>query len=90
MVMGENTRLADALDSLRDAIFETYAALAEQDRAGAYRERGEHERRQSALNFIQGEILEGRPLETFSAVHLELLETLVAYWREAENRGRGA
>jgi len=30
------------------------------------------------------EILESRPLATFSATHLELLEMLFAYWRETE------
>lgn len=41
------------------------------------------QRRESALKFID-EILERRPLATFSATHLELLELLFAYWRETE------
>jgi hypothetical protein len=32
---------------------------------------------------------EWRPLATFSATHLELLETLFAYWRETEVAERG-
>jgi excisionase family DNA binding protein len=43
----------------------------------------EHKRRESALCGID-EILENRPLAMFSALHLKLLELLIAYWREAE------
>ena len=73
-------RLEAALDELRAAIFEAYAALAGE---GAKTTGTEHQRRESALQFID-EILEWRPLATFSATHLELLEMLFAYWREAE------
>jgi hypothetical protein len=58
-------------DALKWAVFETYAALAEE---GAKRGT-EQERRESALQGID-EILEWRPLSTFSATHLELLELL--------------
>jgi hypothetical protein len=72
-------RLEGALDELRAAVFEAYAAIAEEGaKTGT-----EQQRRESALQFID-EILEGRPLATFSATNLELLETLFAYWREAE------
>jgi hypothetical protein len=37
----------------------------------------------SALLAINN-ILEQRPLGTFTAEHLEFLETLIAYWRELE------
>jgi hypothetical protein len=43
----------------------------------------EHERRQSSLKFID-EVLDRHPLASFSAVHLELLELMMTYWREAE------
>jgi hypothetical protein len=46
----------------------------------------EHERRENALQSID-EVLEWRPLASFSARHLELLELLFAYWREAEVEG---
>jgi hypothetical protein len=88
----ENTtaRLDDVFEELRDAIFVAYTALAERDRdhdlmianRGSQR-MSEQERRQSALNFID-EILDGHPLASFSAVHLDLLELMMAYWREAE------
>jgi hypothetical protein len=71
-----------AFDELRATIFEMYAALEE--RGGG---RGiEHERREKALQSID-EILEWRPLASFSATHLDLLELLFAYWREAEVEG---
>jgi len=84
----ENIRLMYALDELRDAIFATYTALAERDRSRITNEIesrwvNEHQRRQSALDFID-EILEWRPLASFSAVQLEVLESMIAYWREAE------
>jgi hypothetical protein len=47
----------------------------------------EHERRRSALEGID-EILDSRPLSSFSAVHLEFLELLIAYWRELEVAGK--
>ncbi len=72
-------RLEAALDELRAAVFEAYAALAEEGaKTGT-----EQQRRESALQFID-EILESRPLATFSATHLKLLEMLFAYWRETE------
>jgi hypothetical protein len=43
----------------------------------------EQERRQSSLEFID-EVLDRHPLASFSAVHLESLELMIAYWREAE------
>ena len=46
----------------------------------------EHDRRQSALSGID-EILNGHPLASFSAAHLELLGLMFAYWREAEVEG---
>jgi hypothetical protein len=67
-------RLEAALDELRAAVFEAYAALAKEGaKTGT-----EQQRRESALQFID-EILEWRPLATFSATHLELLEMLFAY-----------
>src|SRR5262245_24360317 len=45
--------------------------------------RRKQQRREGALQFID-ETLEWRPLATFSATHLELLELLFAYWRETE------
>jgi hypothetical protein len=72
-------RLEAALDELRAAVFEAYAVLAEEGaKTGT-----EQQQRESALQFID-EILVSRPLATFSATHLELLETLFAYWRETE------
>jgi hypothetical protein len=72
-------RLGAALDELRAAIFEAYAALAEEGaKTGT-----EQQRRESSLQSID-EILEWRPLAAFSATHLELLEMLFAYWRESE------
>src|SRR6516164_8051191 len=71
-----------AFDGLRAAIFEMYAAMVENDS----RDGAEHQRRAHALEGID-EILEWRPLASFSARHLELLELLFAYWREAEVEG---
>jgi hypothetical protein len=84
-------RVDEVFEELRSAIFAAYTALAEHDRdhdrmidtARGLRRMSEQERRQSALSFID-EIVEGRPLASFSAVHLELLELMMAYWREAE------
>jgi hypothetical protein len=91
-IQPDNTdRLQDAFDALREAIFETYTELAARDRhhppeiatpAGS-RPMTEQERRQSALNWIDG-TLQGRPLAAFPAVRLELLELMIDYWREAE------
>jgi hypothetical protein len=62
-------RLGAALDELRTAFFEAYAALAEE---GA-KTGNEQQRRESSLRSID-EILEWRPLAAFSATHLGLLE----------------
>jgi hypothetical protein len=53
-------------------------------------ELSEDQRRRNALQAID-EILQWRPLTSFKAVHLEFLETLIAYWRELEvaSEGRG-
>ena len=75
-------RMDAAFDGLRAAIFEMYAAMVENDS----RDGAEHQRRAHALEGID-EILEWRPLASFSARHLELLELLFAYWREAEIEG---
>jgi hypothetical protein len=72
-------RLGAALDELRAAVFEAYAALAEEGaKTGT-----EQQRRESSLQSID-EVLEWRPLAAFSATSLELLEVLFAYWRETE------
>jgi hypothetical protein len=76
-----SSRLEKALE-LRSAIFAAYAAIAE----GACAVGTEYERRRSALSGID-EILDGQPLSSFSAAHLELLELMLAYWREAEVAG---
>jgi hypothetical protein len=72
-------RLGAALDELRAAVFEAYAALEEK----GVKTDTEEQRRESALQSID-EILEWRPLAAFSATSLELLEMLFAYWRETE------
>jgi len=72
-----------AFDGLRAAIFEMYAAMVENDS----RDGVEHQRRADALEGID-QVLEWRTLASFSARHLELLELLFAYWREAEVEGR--
>jgi len=73
-------RLEAALDELRAAVFEAYAALAEEGaKTGT-----EQQRRESALQFID-EILESRPLATFSATHLENAVRLLA--RDRGGRG---
>ena len=75
-------RLEAIFEELRSAIFAAYAATVEEDRiVGA-----EHDRRRSALSGID-EILDGYPLASFSAAHLELLGLMLAYWREAEVEG---
>jgi len=87
----ENTSLEGTFEDLRDAIFRAYTAFTERDRdhdrmigaAGNMRRMSEQERRQSALDSIEN-ILDGHPFALFSAVHLELLELMIAYWREAE------
>jgi hypothetical protein len=58
----KSKRLGVALDELRAAVFEAYAAIAQKGaKTGT-----EQQRRESALRFID-EILEWRPLATFSA-----------------------
>ena len=75
-------RMDAAFDGLRAAIFEMYAAVVENDS----RDDAEHQRRAHALEGID-QVLEWRTLASFSARHLELLELLFAYWREAEVKG---
>jgi len=75
-------RMDAASDGLRAAIFETYAAMEENDS----RDGAEDQRRAHALEGID-EVLEWRPLASFSARHLELLELLFAYGREADVKG---
>ena len=94
-----NPELHDALDRLRNAIFHAYAVFERQERQrdepggtprlvhGKTVYPTEHERREDTLRFMRDEILEGRPLETFAGIHLELLELMVAYWRELEVDG---
>jgi hypothetical protein len=60
------------LDELREAVFESYAAIAEQ----AAKTGTEQQRRESALQGMD-ETLERHPLAMFSATHLELLELLL-------------
>jgi hypothetical protein len=71
-------------DELRAAIFAVYRLLMTQDR-NASRDHLESEQayRRVVLESI-GEILDGHPLTSFSATHLELLELMLAYWREVE------
>jgi hypothetical protein len=61
-------------------MFESYKVLAQH----GVKYGTEHQRRESALDTINEEILERRPLATFKADHLEFLEVLFAYWRELE------
>jgi hypothetical protein len=68
------------LDDLADAIQTACRELARDPR---HVRGSELTRRESALQAID-EILQWRPLASFSASQLELLETLVAYWRECE------
>jgi hypothetical protein len=84
-------RLDEVFEELRRAIFAAYTALVEHNRdrevtmgsPSGLRRMSEQERRQSSLEFID-EVLDRHPLASFSAVHLELLELMMAYWREAE------
>ena len=76
--------LDEVFEELRRSIFAAYRAFVEHDRDhGGSRRMSEQERRQSSLEFID-EVLDGHPLASFSAVHLELLRLMMAYWREAE------
>jgi hypothetical protein len=68
-----------AFDDLNYCMQATYRVLTEQSQIAG----SEQERRQRALAGIQ-ETLEGKPLATFKAEHLEFLELLFAYWRELE------
>jgi hypothetical protein len=78
-------QIAPEFDELSDAIFAAYAVIAK--KVEERREhRSEHKRRQAALQGID-EILSWRPLASFSATHLEMLELLFAYWRELEVEG---
>jgi hypothetical protein len=77
-----SNRQEAVFEELRSAIFAAYAAIGEEDRVV----QAEHDRRKSALHGID-EILNGNPLPSFSAAHLELLELMFAYWREAEVEG---
>ena len=77
-----SNRLEAIFEELRSAIFAAYAAVVERDRVVGV----EHDRGQSALSGID-EILDGHPLASFSAAHLELLGLMLAYWREAEVEG---
>ena len=83
--------LDEVFEELRRSIFAAYRAFVEHDRdhdrtigtPSGSRRMSEQERRQSSLEFID-EVLDRHPLASFSAVHLELLELMMAYWREAE------
>ena len=75
----EESVLDTAMANLRKAIFDAYAVFTEH-RA---KHGTEMERRERAIEDID-EGLERRPLATFSAAHLELLDLLFAYWRELE------
>jgi hypothetical protein len=72
--------MPDDFYELRKCIIETYRKLALKPPS----HRGEQKRRAEALETIKEEILDGRPLESFKAEHLEYLSLLVAYWRECE------
>ncbi len=72
-------------DQLSDAIFAMYAVIAKRIEAEPPK-MPELERRKIALRRI-GEILSWQPFSAFSATHLELLELLIAYWRELEVEG---
>ena len=76
--------LDEVFEELRRSIFAAYRAFVEHDRDhGVSRRMSEQERRQLSLECID-EILDRHPFASFSAVHLELLELMMAYWREAE------
>ena len=75
--------LAEKLTELRRAVFETYAELRRAE-AERLQRQSEHERRDAIVDEIVEETLEGRPLRSFSATHLEVLALLVSYWRELE------
>ena len=72
--------MTDALDELRRAIIEAYRAIEAEGRRPSG---GEYKRRRAAVEGIN-EILQWRPLGSFDAAHLELLEVLFGYWRELE------
>ena len=76
--------LDEVFEELRRSIFAAYRAFVEHDRDhGGSRRMSEQERRQLSLECID-EVLDRHPFASFSAVHLELLELMMAYWREAE------
>ena len=66
--------LDDAMATLRDAIFNAYICFARSEPLHG----SERARRQTALEDIE-EFLDGHPLTTFSATHLELLSLMIAY-----------
>jgi hypothetical protein len=68
------------LDELNDAVIATARMYGGREKKDG---RTEQQRRQEALAWID-EILEWRPLTAFSAVQLEFLGLLIAYWRECE------
>ena len=70
------------LDKLRAAIFAFARRCVEQEKQKDGR-RTEQQRRQASVAWID-ELLEWRPLTAFSAMQLEFLELLIAYWRECE------
>lgn len=71
--------LERAFDDLTTCMQATYRVITEQSQMAG----SEQERRQSALAEIQ-QTLEGKPLASFKAEHLEFLSLLFAYWRELE------
>jgi hypothetical protein len=79
--MGMTDRLNAAMFNLRSAIFEAYAVLTED---GARESGNEYHQRERLLEHID-EILDWRPLASFPAAHLQLLELMIAYWREVED-----
>jgi hypothetical protein len=87
LITDEHLHVPPEFDALRDAIFALYALMAKR-KAALPLELSDTERegRRSALHSIN-EILEWRSLATFSATHLDLLELLIAYWREVEVDG---
>ena len=71
-------RLTSALETLNDAIQQTYRVALEEDAFG----RGdEFERRRSALQLID-QVFGDEPLAAAKAEHLLLLEVLIFYWSE--------
>jgi hypothetical protein len=69
----------NTLEKLRRAIFDACAVFHEK----TYTPEQDHAARVDALEMIE-EVLDGKPLGSFSGQQLELLSLLYAYWREAE------